>query len=420
MGMDIQRTGEAQKKRTRRIIWGAVALAAILLVTLGLSRLRPAAPTVDKATVWIDGVQRGPMQREVRGPGTLVAEDIRYVPAIVDGRIERIPALPGVTVTKDTLLIEMSNPDLEQNAAEAESQVKAAKADLQDLQAKLDKELLDQRSTAASVESQSQQAKLQAEADVKLAKDGLVPEITMKKSTLQAVTLAQQSAFEQQKVKQNALSAQAQLAAQRARVSQAEAVYGLKQRQVEALHVKAGIDGVLQELPVQVGQKVAPGANLARVAQPDHLKAELKIPETQAKDIIIGQSAQIDTRNGIVSGHVSRVAPSVQDGTVTVDVRLDPGTLPKGARVDLSVDGTILIERLDNVLYVGRPAYGQPNSKIQMFKLVDDGKEAVRVPVELGRSSVNTIEIVSGLNVGDKVILSDTSAWDGHDRLRLN
>ncbi|HEV7518290.1 MAG TPA: efflux RND transporter periplasmic adaptor subunit [Thermoanaerobaculia bacterium] len=418
--MDIERTGEAQKKRTRRIIWGAIALVAILLVTLGLGQLKPAAPTVDKATVWLDAVQRGPMQREVRGPGTLVAEDIRYIPAIVDGRIERIPALPGVTVTKDTLLVEMSNPDLEQNAAEAESQLKAAQADYQDLQAKLDKELLDQQSTAASVESQSEQAKLQAEADVKLAKDGLIPEITMKKSTMQSATLGKQSAFEKQKVRQNALSAQAQLAAQRARVNQAEAVYGLRRRQVENLHVKAGIDGVLQELPVQVGQKVAPGANLARVAQPDHLKAELKIPETQAKDVVIGQSAQIDTRNGIVSGHVSRVAPSVQDGTVTVDIKLDRGALPKGARVDLSVDGTILIERLDNVLYVGRPAYGQPNSKVQMFKLVDDGKEAVRVPVQLGRSSVNTIEIVGGLNVGDKVILSDTSAWDGHDRLRLN
>jgi HlyD family secretion protein len=418
--MDVQRTGEAKKKRTRRIIWGAVALVAILLVTLGLGRLKPAAPTVDKATIWIDTVQRGPMQREVRGPGTLVAEDIRYVPALVDGRIERIPALPGVTVTKDTLLLEMSNPDLEQNAAEAESQLKAAQADYQDLQAKLDKELLDQQSTAAAVESQSEQSKLQAEADIKLAKDGLIPEITMKKSTMQSATLGKQSAFEKQKVRQNALSAQAQLAAQRARVNQAVAVYGLKRRQVEALHVRAGIDGVLQELPVQVGQKVAPGANLARVAQPDHLKAELKIPETQAKDVVIGQSAQIDTRNGIVSGHVSRVAPSVQDGTVTVDVRLDKGALPKGARVDLSIDGTILIERLDNVLYVGRPAYGQPNSKVQMFKLVEDGKEAQRVPVQLGRSSVSTIEIVGGLNVGDKVILSDTSAWDGHDVLRVN
>src|SRR5579885_1666790 len=273
---------------------------------------------------------------------------------------------------------------------------------------------------AATAESQSQQAKLQAEADVKLAKDGLIPEITMKKSTLQSASLIEQADTERKKVEQNKLSARAQLAAQEARVHQAQAVYELKRRQVEALHVRAGIDGVLQELPVQVGQKVAPGANLARVAQPDHLKAELKIPETQAKDVVIGQSAQIDTRNGIVAGHVSRVAPSVQDGTVTVDVRLDGGPLPKGARVDLSVDGTILIEKLDNVLYVGRPAYGQPNSKVQMFKLTDGDKEAVRVPVQLGRSSVNTIEIVGGLNVGDKVILSDTSAWDGHDRLRLN
>ncbi|HZF10068.1 MAG TPA: efflux RND transporter periplasmic adaptor subunit [Thermoanaerobaculia bacterium] len=417
--MDIQRTGEAKKKRIRRIIWGIAGLVAILLVTVGLSRLEPAAPTVDKATVWVDTVQRGPMQREVRGPGTLVAEDIRFVPALVDARIERIPALPGVTVTKDTLLLEMSNPDLEQNAAEAESQVKAVQADYDDLKAKLDKELLNEQATAAQVESQSEQAKLQAEADVKLAKEGLIPEITMKKSTMQSTMLGQQASIEKQKVRQNALSAQAQLAAQRARVEQQQAVYGLKRRQVEALHVKAGIDGVLQELPVQVGQRVAPGANLARVAQPDKLKAELKIPETQAKDVVKGQSAQIDTRNGIVSGHVERVAPSVQDGTVTVDVKLD-GPLPKGARVDLSVDGTILIERLDNVLYVGRPAYGQPNSKVQMFKLTEGGKGAVRIPVQLGRSSVNTIEIVGGLNVGDKVILSDTSAWDGHDRLRLN
>lgn len=420
MGMDIQRTGEAEKKKRRRIIWGAIALVAILLVTLGLGQLKPAAPTVDKATVWVDTVQRGPMQREVRGPGTLVAEDIRYVPAIVDGRIERIPALPGVTVTKDTLLLDMSNPDLEQNAAEAQSQLRAAQADYQDLKAKLDKDLLNEESLAVTAESQAQQAKLQAEADVKLAKDGLIPEITMKKSSLQSASLNEAAETERKKVLQNKLSAKAQLAAQEARVRQAQAVYELKRRQVEALHVRAGIDGVLQELPVQVGQKVAPGANLARVAQPDHLKAELKIPETQAKDVVIGQSAQIDTRNGIVSGHVSRVAPSVQDGTVTVDVRLDGGPLPKGARVDLSVDGTILIEKLDNVLYVGRPAYGQPNSKVQMFKLTDGDKEAVRVPVQLGRSSVNTIEIVGGLNVGDKVILSDTSAWDGHDRLRLN
>jgi HlyD family secretion protein len=254
MGMDIQRTGEAEKKKRRRIIWGAIALVAILLVTLGLGQLKPAAPTVDKATVWVDTVQRGPMQREVRGPGTLVAEDIRFVPAIVDGRIERIPALPGVTVTKDTLLLEMSNPDLEQNAAEAESQLKAAQADYQDIKAKLDKDLLNEQSMAATAESQAQQAKLQAEADIKLAKDGLIPEITMKKSTLQSASLIEQAETEKKKVQQNMLSAKAQLAAQEARVRQAHAVYELRRRQVEALHVRAGIDGVLQELPVQVGQ----------------------------------------------------------------------------------------------------------------------------------------------------------------------
>ena len=420
MSMDIQRTGEAKKKKIRRAIWGSVGLVAILLVTVGLGQLKPAAPAVDRATVWIDTVQRGPMQREVRGPGTLAAVDIRFVPALVDGRIERIPALPGVTVTKDTLLLEMSNPDLEQNAAEAESQLKAAQADYDNLKAKLDSDLLNEQANASAVESQSQQAKLQAEADTELAKNGLIPQITLKKSTLQSINLAQQSDIERKKVEQNSISAQAQLAAQRARVDQQRAVYELKRRQVEALHVRSGIDGVLQELPVQVGQRVSPGANLARVAQPDKLKAELKIPETQAKDVVVGQSAQIDTRNGVVSGHVGRVAPSVQDGTVTVDVRLDGGALPKGARVDLSVDGTILLERLDNVVFVGRPAYGQPNSKVQMFKLVNGGKEAVRVPVQLGRSSVNTIGILSGLNPGDQVILSDTSAWDGHDRLRLN
>jgi HlyD family secretion protein len=419
MGMDIQRTGEAKKRRIRRLIYGLVGLLVILVVTVGLSKLEPAAPTVDKATVWIDGVQRGTMAREVRGPGTLVAEDIRYVPALVDARIERIPALPGVTVTKDTLLLEMSNPDLEQNAAEAESQLKAAQADYDNLRARLDSDLLNQKAQAASVESQSQQAKLQAQADQELSKDGLIPLITMKKSSLQSEMLAKQSTIEQEKVERNTVSAQAQLTAQRARVEQARAVFELRRRQVEALHVKAGIDGVLQELPVQVGQRVAAGANLARVAEPNKLKAELRIPETQAKDVQKGQSAQIDTRNGVVSGHVMRVAPSVQDGTVVVDVRLD-GALPAGARVDLSVDGTILIERLTDVLYVGRPAYGTANSKVQMFKLSADGKQAVRVPVQLGRSSTNTIEIVGGLNVGDKVILSDTSAWDGHDRLRLN
>lgn len=417
--MDIQRTGQAKKKRIRRAILGGAILVVVLLVTLGLNRLEPAAPTVERETVWVDTVQRGPMLRQVRGPGTLVPEDVRWISTSVEGRIERIPALPGVTVSPDTVLLEMTNQDLEQNAAEAEAQLKAAQADYLDLQAQLESALLNQQASAEEVESRYQQAKLQAEADEKLSKDGLVPEITYKQSRLRAEQLASQTKIEKERVKKARSSNQAQLAAQRARVEQNAALYEMRRRQLESLRVRANIQGVLQELPVQVGQRVTPGTNLARVARPEKLKAELRIPETQAKDVLIGQRAAIDTRNGIVEGRVVRVAPSVQDGTVIVDVALT-APLPKGARPDLSVDGTIEIEKLDNVLFVGRPAYGQANSKVELFKLVEEGKKAVRVPVQLGRSSVNTIEIVSGLNAGDQVILSDTSAQDGHDTIRLN
>ncbi len=417
--MDIQRTGQAKKRRNRRLILGAIGLAVIGLISLGLSRLEPAAPSVQRETVWIDQVKRGEMDRQVRGPGTLVALDVRYVPAPVDGRIERIPALPGVTVTANTILMDMSNPELEQNAAEAESELHAAEADYKNLQAKLSSDLLNQQASLSSVESQSEQAKLQAQADAQLNAQGLVPKITAQLSHLKSEQLIQQVRIEREKVIKNKNSADAQLAAQVAHVEQARANYELKHRQLESLQVRSGIDGVLQELPVQVGQRVTQGTNLARVARPELLKAELKIPETQAKDVKVGQRAEIDTRNGIVPGHVIRVAPSVQDGTVVVDAALD-GALPEGARVDLSVDGTIEIERLDNVLYVGRPAYGQPQSTVEMFKLTNGGKEARRVPVKLGRSSVNTIEVVNGLNPGDQVILSDTSAWDGHDHIRLN
>lgn len=417
--MDIQRTGQAKKRRNRRLILGAVGLAVIGLISLGLSKLEPAAPSVQRETVWIDQVKRGDMDRQVRGPGTLVALDVRYVPAPVDGRIERIPALPGVTVHANTVLMDMSNPELQQNAAEAESQLRAAEADYKDTQAKMSSELLNQEASLSSVESQSEQAKLQAQADAQLNSQGLLPKITAQLSHLKSVQLIEQVKIERQKVDKSKSSADAQLAAQEARVAQARANYELKHQQAESLEVRSGIDGVLQELPVQVGQRVTQGTNLARVARPELLKAELKIPETQAKDVKVGQRAEIDTRNGIVKGHVIRVAPSVQDGTVVVDAALD-GPLPEGARVDLSVDGTIEIERLDNVLYVGRPAYGQPQSTVEMFKLTNGGKEARRVPVKLGRSSVNTIEVVNGLNPGDQVILSDTSAWDGHDHIRLN
>jgi HlyD family secretion protein len=417
--MDIQRTGQAKKRRNRRLILGAVGLGVVGLISLGLSRLEPAAPSVQRETVWIDQVKRGEMDRQVRGPGTLVALDVRFVPAPVDGRIERIPALPGVTVTADTVLMEMSNTELQQNAAEAQSQLNAAEADYKDLQAKLSSEVLNQQASAASVESQAEQAKLQAQADAQLNAQGLLPKITAQLSHLKSDQLIKQAEIERQKVIKSQSSADAQLAAQRARVEQSRSNHELRRGQLASLEVRSGIDGVLQELPVQVGQRVTQGTNLARVARPERLKAELRIPETQAKDVKIGQRAAIDTRNGIVPGHVIRVAPSVQDGTVVVDAALD-GPLPEGARVDLSVDGTIEIERLENVLYVGRPAYGQPQSTVEMFRLMDGGKSAKRVPVKLGRSSVNTIEVVSGLTPGDQVILSDTTAWDGHDRIRLN
>ena len=417
--MDIPRTGEAQRRRLRRNIAIVAGIAIVSLVTIGLTRLEPAAPTVEKETVLIDTVKRGLMLRQVRGPGTLVPEDVRLISAPVEGRVERIPNLPGVEVTADMVLLEMSDPQVQQSALEAEAQLKAAQADHDDLKAKLENELLSQQAQLAVAESQSEQANLQEQADEKLAKDGLIPDLTLKLSRLKATQLSKQARIERERVEQNRRSADAQLAAQRARVDQMRALYELRRRQVDSLKVRAGISGQLQELPVQVGQSVTPGTVLARVARPEKLKAELRIPEVQAKDVKVGMEASIDTRPVVISGHVMRVAPSSQEGSVIVDVRLD-GALPPGARPNLSVDGTVEIERLENVLYVGRPAVGQPNSKLELFKLVKDGKEAVRVPVELGRTSVNTVEIVKGLKVGDQVILSDTSAQDGYDKIRLN
>lgn len=418
--MDIVRTGQAQKRRKRNALIVAGAVVAVALITLGLSRLKPAAPTVERQTVWIDTVQRGSMLRQVRGSGTLVPIDsaVRFISAQVEGRIERIPSLPGVTVTPDTVLMEMSNPEVEQNAAEALAQLKAAQADANNLRAQLATQLLNQQSQVSSAKSNSAQADLQAEANKKLAADGLIPDLTLKLSLLKADELRKQVATEDNKFKQNEDSARAQEAAQQSRVDQLAALYDLRKRQIDSLRVKAGLAGVLQEVPVQVGQRVTAGTTLARVARPDQLKAQLRIPETQAKDVRPGQRASVDTRNGIAAGVVARVAPSVQDGTVLVDVTLQ-GPLPQGARTDLSVDGTIEIERLENVLYVGRPAYGQAQSKVEMFKLIEGGKEAKRVPVMLGRSSVNTIEIVNGLSPGDQVILSDTSAQDGFEVIRL-
>lgn len=416
--MDIPRTGQAQKRRMKRSIAAVAGIAAVSLLTFGLSRLEPAAPTVKKETIWTETVKRGDMMRSVRGPGTLVPEEVRWISAPVEGRVERIPALPGVVVQADTVLLEMSDPQIEQAVLEAESQLKAAQAEYLNLKAQLDSQILSQQAQVTAAQSESSQARMQAEADTKLAKDGLVPDIKQKMSQMKSEQLGKQATIEQARYEQHKRSASAQLAAQRARVEQMQALYALRRRQVESLTVRAGIPGVLQELPVQVGQSVTPGTVLARVARPERLKAELHIPEGQAKDVMVGMTAQIDTRPAIVTGRVVRVAPSSQEGTVTVDVAFE-GPLPKGARPNLSVDGTIELQKLPNVLYVGRPSYGQPNSKIELFKMISND-EAVRVPVELGQMSSSTVQIVNGLQPGDKVILSDTSALDGYKKIRVN
>lgn len=417
--MDVPRPHVARQKRKRRIIIVASSILALILITFGLSRLKPAVPSVDRSTVWIDTVKRGPMVRQVRGLGTLVPQEIRWIAAQTEGRVERIVVRPGATVEPDTILLELSSPELDQQARDAELQFKAAEAELTTLRATLQRDLLEQESSAARVHSEYQQAKMEAETNDNLAKNGLVAELTHKTSKIKAEDLAARDGIEQKRYEFAKQNIEPQIASKQAAVDQVKALAQLKQDQVEALKVRAGFAGVLQQLPLEVGQRVVPGANLARVADPTKLKAEIKIAETQAKDIQINQPASIDTRNGVVAGHVVRVDPAVDQGTVRVDVAID-GDLPKGARPDLSVDGTIELERLDNVVYVGRPAFGQENNTVGIFKLVAGTSEAVRTPVKLGRSSVNTIEILSGLEPGDQVILSDTSSMDAHERIRLN
>jgi HlyD family secretion protein len=416
--MDIARPSRARERRIRRIIYGAAGLVVVLLITLGLSRLKPAAPSVERATVWIDTVKRGPMLRQVRGLGTLVPEEIRWIPALTEGRVERLVLLPGAVVKPDSVILELSNPELELAALDAESQLRAAEAQHTELKVRLQSQHLDQEASAARVKAEYHQAKLRADADRELAQEGLIADITMQVSKVTAEELANRDSIEQKRLDISAEAIEAQLAVQKTQVGQARAAARLRRNQVRALKLLAGMEGVLQQVPVEVGQRVTPGSNLARVAQPSRLKAVVRIAETQAKDVQIGQKATVDTRNGVIEAHVMRVDPAVQNGTVAVDLALD-GALPKGARPDLSVDGTIELERLDDVMYVGRPAQGQAESLVGLFRLDADGG-ADRVKVKLGRTSVNTVEIVEGLNVGDQVILSDTSAWDAFDRIRLN
>jgi HlyD family secretion protein len=387
-------------------------------VTYGLSRLRPAAPSVDRATIWPDEVKRGPMLREVRGLGTLIPEDIRWIAAQTDSRVDRWVLRPGAIVKPDSIIMELSDPTLQREALDAEFLLKGAEAEYANLQVQVNSELMNQKANEAAVRSDYEQARLQHEVDEKLFNEGIGSDHIRNLSRVKEEQLAIRVQLEGERTRITADSSRARLAAQQAKIDQQKALHQLKKSQLDALHVRAGINGVLQLVPVEVGQHITPGTNLARVADPKKLKAEIKIAETQAKDVAIGQKATIDTRNGVVNGHVSRIDPSVVNGTVTVDVAItDP--LPNGARPDLSVDGTVELENLKDVLFVGRPVHGQADSTIGIFKIVDDGAEAVRVNVKLGRSSVNTIEVVQGLKVGDKVILSDMSAWDNFDRIRL-
>lgn len=416
--MDVQREGIVEAKRRKRIIFGVVGGVILLLIVLGLSRLEPAPPTVRESEIYLGTVERGEMLRQVRGPGVLVPEEIRWIPAVTNGTVERRLILPGAIVEPDTVILELSNPEVEQTAQNELLELRAAEADYEDLRIQLERQFLNERAGAAAVESEYRQAQLQAQADERLFQEGLAAELEAKLSRLRADELANRNEIEKERLGIIQQSLQAQLQARRARLDQARALYELRQSQLEGLKVVAGINGVLQEVPVEVGQQVTPGTNLARVARPDRLKAELRIAETQAKDVVVGLDASIDTRNGIVAGRVVRIDPAVRNGSVTVDVELT-GDLPRGARPDLSVDGTVELERLEDVLYVNRPAFGQAESQVSLFRLSPDGDTAERVTVELGRSSVRTVEIRGGLQEGDRVILSDTSRWSDEEKLRI-
>src|SRR5437870_4729066 len=417
--MDIARPDQARKKRRRRILYSIVGLGVLVVITIGLSRLKPAAPLVENT--WPDTVKRGEMLRQVRGNGTLVPEHILWIPTLNAGRVENILVLPGAAVKADTVLIELSNPEVEQAAFDAQWQLKAAEAELTNLQVQLDTARLTQQAAVATSQANYNSAKLDFEVNDELAKAGLVPALTLKQSKAKAEELAKLLEIEHERLKISGDAAQAPLAVQAATVERLRAQLQLRRHQAEALKIRAGIDGVLQKLgdsataTLQVGQQLAAGANVARVANPARLKAEIKIVETQAKDITFDQKAEVDTRNGVIPGHVVRIDPSAQNGTRAVDIKLD-GPLPKGAVPDLSVDGTIELERLDDVMYVGRPVEARSEGTVSLFKIVDGGKEAVRVPVKLGRSSVSFIEVVDGLQVGDRVILSDMSAYDAYAR----
>jgi len=422
--MDIPRPDQTKAKRKKRILLGAIIAVAVIGLTILLARLKPAVPTVEKNLVWMGEVKRGQMLRQVRGLGTLVPEDITWLAARTQGRVDKIVLRPGATVTPDSIILILTNPDVERAVSDADSKLKAAEAELVNLKVTIESNVLAQESTAAGAKADFEQAKLKAEVNDQLFKDGLVSELELRLSKVTAEQAGTKNTIEQKRYAFTKDSTAPQLAVKQAEVDRLRDEARQRHDELDALKVRAGMNGVLQLLgtalvPVDVGTQVQPGTNLARVADPKRLKAEVRVAETQAKDILIGQLAEVDTRNGVVSGKVSRIDPSVQNGTVTVDVTFT-GELPKGSRPDLSVDGTIELERLNDVVYVGRPAFGQENSQVGIFKLDADKSYAARTPVKLGRSSVNTIEIVSGLQPGDWVILSDMSQWDSNERIKLN
>ncbi len=419
--MDISRPDLKAKKRKRQAVTIAIGVIVLAAVTFLVMRLKPAAPTVDRSVVWTDTVKRGPFVRQVRGLGTLVPREdaIRQIPAQTEATVVRIRTLPGSIVRADTILMDLSDPQLSQEALDAELSLKEARADLSNVQVKVQSDLMAQKSAAATVNADYKQAQRQAQTDKSLYGLGVISGLAYSASQGTADQLNTRNNLQEQTVDINEKAIESQLAVQQAKVAQAQAIYELKKQQLDALNVRAGIAGVLTDLPLAVGQHVTIGTMLAQVVQPNQLKAQLKIAETQARDIQIGQPASVDTHNGLADGTVSRIDPSVQNGTVTVDVKL-VGNLPDGARPDLSVDGTIDLERLSDVLYVGRPAFGNENSVITLFRLDDAGKGAVRVPVKVGRASVNAIQVLEGLHQGDTVILSDMSRYDTTDRIRLD
>ena len=417
--MDIKRPPKSKlKKKIRTAILIVVGLVAVGGITYGLTKLKPAAPSVEISTTVIDTVKRGEMVRDVRGNGTLVPEVTRWVPAPAEGRVENIPVQAGAVVDASTVIAELSNPQMEQQATDAEFQVKAAEADEENLRVRLESDTMTQKAAIATINAQYSQAKLQLDSDEDLAKKGLVADLPLKISRVAVQDLANRLKVEQERLNVNSKATRAQLNAASSRLAQLRVMAKLRREQVDALKVRAGTAGVLQVVSVQVGQQVTPGLNMARVADPASLKAVLRIPETTIKDVRIGQTVLVDTRNGIIQGTVSRIDPAAREGTFEVDASLS-GPLPPSARPDLSVDGTIELERLKDVLKLGRPAFGQANQTIGMFVLTADGSEAVRTPVRLGRNSVSTVEIVEGLKEGDRVIISDTSAQDSYNRIRL-